>query len=285
MSGRRRRAGNVAAACAALALLTAPAAARTGAGPDPAAAPGSAPPAAEAAAGADTGGARPPATAALRAGFGRGAAAFLLGAAAAVALVAPHDRALTAHATAWRTPAARNLASVARALGDPLYVAPARAATWGADRLAHRPARAAASDRIAFSIGVAGAATLALKQAIGRARPDDSPGDAARFRPFSGDDAFPSGHATVAFALASATCAEWRAPLVPWIAYPLASLTAWSRVRDDRHWTSDVVAGAALGAWTARGADAWARRRWPRGLIVLLVPRAGGGELVLARAR
>ena len=39
---------------------------------------------------------------------------------------------------------------------------------------------------------------------------------------------------------------------VPWVAYPIASLVGWSRVQDDEHWASDVVAGAALGLWTAR---------------------------------
>lgn len=38
---------------------------------------------------------------------------------------------------------------------------------------------------------------------------------------------------------------------MPWVVYPIAGLVAWSRVHDGKHWTSDVVAGAALGAWTA----------------------------------
>jgi hypothetical protein len=55
----------------------------------------------------------------------------------------------------------------------------------------------------------------------------------------------------VAFALATAINREssWRG--TPWITYPLATLVGWSRVHDQQHWASDVVAGAALGTWTA----------------------------------
>ena len=32
-----------------------------------------------------------------------------------------------------------------------------------------------------------------------------------------------------------------------------------TRVRDDRHWASDVIAGAALGGWVARKVDTFAQ--------------------------
>jgi membrane-associated phospholipid phosphatase len=41
----------------------------------------------------------------------------------------------------------------------------------------------------------------------------------------------------------------------------MAGLVGWSRLRDGEHWSSDVVAGAALGFWTARKAVDFARRR------------------------
>jgi membrane-associated phospholipid phosphatase len=40
---------------------------------------------------------------------------------------------------------------------------------------------------------------------------------------------------------------QWRT-----LAYSLAVATAYARVKDNMHWTSDVVAGAALGIATGR---------------------------------
>ncbi len=68
-------------------------------------------------------------------------------------------------------------------------------------------------------------------------------------RPDSPDErtSFPSGHTTTAFAFASVIGAEheWYWGLG---AYTLATLTAISRVNDNRHFIHDVVAGATIGA-------------------------------------
>lgn len=75
---------------------------------------------------------------------------------------------------------------------------------------------------------------------------------AGRERPNGQDDkSFPSGHTANAFALA--TVAErhygWKVG-VP--AYALAGLMGVSRMNEDKHWLSDVVAGAALGLVVGR---------------------------------
>lgn len=77
--------------------------------------------------------------------------------------------------------------------------------------------------------------THALKATTQRWRPDHSD-------PFS----FPSGHTSAAFSTAtSLTYAYgWKAALP---AYGLAALSGLSRIADDKHWASDVVAGAFLG--------------------------------------
>jgi membrane-associated phospholipid phosphatase len=63
---------------------------------------------------------------------------------------------------------------------------------------------------------------------------------------------------------------------VPWVGYPLAGLVGWSRVHDNEHWTSDVVAGAALGAWVAVKSDDWLRsRHWPAVAMEPLVIASG----------
>jgi len=106
--------------------------------------------------------------------------------------------------------------------------------------------------RIGGGVVVAAGSSALLKEAIGRSRPNESPDDSDEMAPFSGHRSFPSGHTTVAFALATGIDQETSAGWVPWVAYPAAALVGWSRVRDNRHWTSDVVAGAVLGTVVAR---------------------------------
>lgn len=77
--------------------------------------------------------------------------------------------------------------------------------------------------------------TALLKAAVGRERPNGE-----------NNQSFPSGHTSNAFALA--TVAErhygWKLG-VP--AYLLAGVMGASRLNEDKHWLSDVVAGATLG--------------------------------------
>jgi membrane-associated phospholipid phosphatase len=86
---------------------------------------------------------------------------------------------------------------------------------------------------------------------VGRFRPSDS-GDQYVFKPFSSHDAFPSGHATVAFALAACLADEIHRPWATAFLYAGATGTAWSRLNDDKHWLSDVLAGAAVGITAAK---------------------------------
>lgn len=46
-------------------------------------------------------------------------------------------------------------------------------------------------------------------------------------------------------------------PWVPFVAYPVATWVGVSRVVDGRHWSSDVLAGAAVGLLSARLAGSW----------------------------
>jgi membrane-associated phospholipid phosphatase len=214
---------------------------------------------------------------------GRRDAAFALLAPGAIAGAAARDSRWLAQAAASRSPFARDLAANARQLGEPVPMGAALLAADGLARLAHREGVAAASERMAFACVAAGAVAFAVKAAAGRQRPDET-SSPSRFKAFSGHDALPSGHSTVAFALAASLDAEARSPWLRAVVYPAAAVTAWSRVHGRHHWPSDVVAGAALGGWCAHRADRFAQRAWPRGLAVVVLPGWGGAGLRIARS-
>ncbi|HUS03127.1 MAG TPA: phosphatase PAP2 family protein [Chitinophagaceae bacterium] len=64
---------------------------------------------------------------------------------------------------------------------------------------------------------------------------------------------FPSGHTTVVFAAATVFAKEYQNTLaIPIIAYSAATLVGISRVVENAHWATDVLAGAALGYLSGR---------------------------------
>lgn len=211
---------------------------------------------------------------------------FALVSTAAVVVAGHNDLWLRSEGIESNTRLDRNLANTVRPLGDPALVLPALLAGYGLARAFHAPEMASQITDVGLAVGSAGAGALVLKELVGRARPADSPADSRSFRPFSGRTSFPSGHATVAFALAESVNQTSGNRWAPWISYPAAGLVAWSRVRDDRHWSSDVVAGAALGVWTARKTHRLypaVSRRLSRVHVSLCTPDGAPGLVFSAR--
>lgn len=145
---------------------------------------------------------------------------------------------------------------------------------YGVARAYHRPVLADGVLHTGEGMIAASVVTGLLKVTVHRARPYVPPHDPATFlhgpllSPKSSRMSFPSGHATLAFALATGVTAEvgrrWpeHARLTGVALYTIAVGVAFSRVYDDRHWTSDVVAGAAVGTLVSR---AMMRRVHPAG--------------------
>lgn len=94
--------------------------------------------------------------------------------------------------------------------------------------------------------GVALSVTGGIKNTAGRKRPDES-----------NWESFPSGHATSAFVYASLSRRNLDATHVPPLAREVldggltltAAAAAWARVEGEKHYPSDVLAGAAIGSF------------------------------------
>jgi len=110
-------------------------------------------------------------------------------------------------------------------------------------------ARAVAEDGLASSLIAAGVITPILKAAIGRQRPSQT---GETFALGNGGMSFPSGHATQAFAVASVIASHYDSPWVRVAAYGLAGLVGWSRMENNAHYASDVLAGALIGTVVGR---------------------------------
>lgn len=111
----------------------------------------------------------------------------------------------------------------------------------------------AGRDALISELWAAGLVTPLIKRMAGRARPFVGKGTHA-FDPFGPKEyeSFPSGHSTNAFAAATAIASHYHGA-VPVIVYALAGGVAFSRVNDNVHWPSDVVAGALIGRAVAKG--------------------------------
>src|SRR6266567_4763995 len=84
-----------------------------------------------------------------------------------------------------------------------------------------------------------------LKYSLRRERPYQGDGSGSFFQ--SGGTSFPSGHAATAWSIAGVVAHEYPGPLTKAMAYGLASLVSFSRVRAHQHFPSDVLVGSVMG--------------------------------------
>jgi len=97
-----------------------------------------------------------------------------------------------------------------------------------------------------------GAILQSIKTALGRRRPNASDVGVWDFIPFSGNQAMPSGHTATAFAFATSLADDLDPIWAKVGLYGLAAGTGWSRINDNKHWFSDVVAGTIIGITSAK---------------------------------
>lgn len=152
------------------------------------------------------------------------------------------------------------------------------AGTWVAAKLIDDSAGRVEAYTMLEAAAFSSVTATVFKYAAGRSRPNEST-RVDNWR--SGGSSFPSLHSTAAFAIGT-VFAESGSDDYRWlrraVGYGVAGATAYVRLHDNQHWLSDVVAGAAIGAATARFTlnrrDARARK-WD----VSVTPADGGGVI------
>ena len=165
----------------------------------------------------------------------------LLSSAAAFALVAsPFDETLT-YSASCSTFLTTTFRGWARPMGQEWLLASGALATYVTGRVTTNARVAAVGGDLMEAQLLAGAITLGMKHAVNRERPDREP------------RSFPSGHASGTFAAATVLQRHfgWKGA-VP--AYTAAVLISGARLQANSHYSTDVIAGAALGILAGRAA-------------------------------
>src|SRR6266446_9903141 len=89
-----------------------------------------------------------------------------------------------------------------------------------------------------------------LKYSLRRQRPFQGDGSGSFFQ--SSGTSFPSEHSAAAWSIAGVVAHEYPGPLTKAMAYGLASLVSFSRVRAHQHFPSDVLVGTVIGNLVAQ---------------------------------
>jgi membrane-associated phospholipid phosphatase len=148
-------------------------------------------------------------------------------------------------------PGANSVANTVRHFGQPEVYGTITAGLVATGLISGNHAITRSGGKLALSLALAGAGTQVGKFVLGRPRPSQSL-DADGYDPFSGQVSFPSGHTALAFALATSLSDDIHRPWATVGLYGMATAVGWSRINDNKHWLSDVAAGALLGITSAK---------------------------------
>ncbi|HYC33696.1 MAG TPA: phosphatase PAP2 family protein [Gemmatimonadales bacterium] len=157
-----------------------------------------------------------------------------------------------------RSSGTNGLASTVRHFGQPEVYATTALGLLTAGLVTGNPKITGMGKHLTASLALTTGVIFGGKTLLGRARPDDPRFDGDDFGVVSGDASLPSGHTAMAFALATSLADDIDRPLATVGLYTAATAVGWSRINDDRHWLSDVAAGAVLGIASAK----FASGRW-----------------------
>ncbi len=145
----------------------------------------------------------------------------------------------------WET-----FADVTRPWGEWVVFVPVGVGLSAAGWVAGDDAVRIAGERASVSIAVSAVLEGIGKYSFSRRRPSSAE-NSRDFEFFSSHSSFPSGHATVAFALSKSLSDDINRPWATVGLYTIATASAYARLVDNMHWASDLVAGAAVGYFSA----------------------------------
>ena len=140
-------------------------------------------------------------------------------------------------------------------LGRSKYMIPAASLVYVSGAIARNPKLQRAGLLTVSSLLINDPVTKILKTEFQRRRPDAS----AENHYFEGGEggrhhaSFPSAHTSTAFTFATSMATVYKDhKWVPPVAYGAATLVGLSRIHDNKHWATDVLAGATVGFITAK---------------------------------
>jgi len=176
-----------------------------------------------------------------------------LGASAAVAgafaLSYIYDRDIRTDLAGMRSSTLKGFTDAGSLVGNPYLHIGVAAALYGAGAAADAPRLMRIGEELGEALLLSDAATVVLKQAVGRGRPATGDGN-SRYKPFqfaTDYDSLPSMHTASSFAMAHVLASETESLPVKILCYAAASFVGFSRLYQEKHWTSDVVLAAAIG--------------------------------------
>ncbi len=152
-------------------------------------------------------------------------------------------------------------------IGNSAYLLGGAAATYAFGRMTDRPRAAHVGRDVLRSVATSEIVVQSIKLAVRRDRPD-----------LSGDNSFPSGHASDTFAAAVVfqrhLGMKWAIPT-----YLIAGYVAVSRLHENRHNLSDVVMGSGIGIASGMATTRHATPGW------MIAPMAVRGGVALTMTR
>jgi membrane-associated phospholipid phosphatase len=167
-----------------------------------------------------------------------------------VGALIPMDEVLNIPFKNWQTPGANSFGEAGDVVGGIPFQFGLTGAALGVGLIAGNPKwKHFALDNLQAQL-FTGGITWLVKELTHRARPETEEGNYAWYGPFKGGDnkSFFSGHTSLSFSTATMiflhTGRKW---WVGALSYGAASAVGISRMQQQKHWASDVVAGAMVG--------------------------------------
>jgi membrane-associated phospholipid phosphatase len=167
----------------------------------------------------------------------------------------PTDEVLNIPFEKWTTPAANTFGEAGDVVGGASFQFGLTGAALGVGLITkNKKWQNFALDNLQAQI-FTGGFTWVFKELTHRARPETGEGNYAWYGPFNGKEnkSFFSGHTSLSFSTATMiflhTGKKW---WVGALSYGAASAVGISRMQQQKHWASDVVAGALIGTAVAK---------------------------------